>query len=264
MGQAELPALLQKQVLCTVTLSCDANSDALYQAALRASESLATAEQAGPEHAVKHFLDLSVSGSLCCYGETQTERALKMGAVEQLLLAVDVQTRLSLDEWKALAEAHGARLFQVRPRSDQATAFCESFKVGACLRWAVDQELLEEEVCENPAPLPELIDDVLPLHYDISNDELSKVEVADSDGMSTTPSSAEATMLTRREVLAKFEERLGATLGDTSAAEALTAGIEVVLADEESPREDVVESVLAIARSDGVPEDMVLELLSRW
>merc|ERR1712050_395009 len=148
---------------------------------------------------------------------------------------------------------------------EQTTTFCQSFGVGACLRWAVDEELLEEEVCEeNPAPLTELTKGVPPLNSDICNDELSKVGVLDSDGVSTTPSSEEATMLKRREVLAKFEERLGDTLGDTSAAEALTACIEVVLADEESSREDVVEGVLAIARPEGVPEDMVLELLGRW
>merc|ERR1712087_533861 len=84
------------------------------------------------------------------------------------------------------------------------------------------------------------------------------------DSISTTDTPEVADAAHRREVLAWFEAELANALGDTSAAGTLTTCLEVVLSDEVSSRDEIVENVLAIGSVEGVPEELALELMRRW
>jgi len=264
--QAELSQPLQKQVVCIVTLPCDASADALHQAASRAFESVATSEQAAVELAVKQFVQMAVNSSSCCYGEAHTARALQLGAVDQLLLSVDLKTLRSVDEWSALAEASGARVTHVHPRTEVGTTFCRSFGVGACLRWELDEELLEEDSLQSAQEAAEVVNTVVPLSSSGLNTESALADDGAScdEDVDAMRDVEDTIVLKRKDALTTFEARLAEALGDTTAAEALTASIEVVLSDKMSSREEIVEGVLAIACGEDIPEELVLDVLDSW
>merc|ERR1712196_727444 len=131
----ELPESLRKHVVCTVDLSCNAGPEALRHAALRAAGSVASSEHSEVERELCHFFELVLKDSMCCYGEGPTIKALELGAVEHLLLSVDVDTRLDVDAWTTLAASYGTRVVEISPISEQGNKFCQAFHVGACLRW---------------------------------------------------------------------------------------------------------------------------------
>merc|ERR1711904_537006 len=104
----------------------------------------------GGEQAGKEFLHLTnVSFEMGCYGASMTAAAMEMGAVSKLLLSKaydhdnDIEGR-SVQDWKAKAKLYGAQVIEVEPRSAQATQFCTSYAIGACLRWPVDFNALDE------------------------------------------------------------------------------------------------------------------------
>merc|ERR1712146_478149 len=80
---------------------------------------------------------------LVCYGESETAAAVRLGAVDQLLVARGMLHR-SRHDWHALAAAHDASIIEVDAKSDAELHFSEGFGVGACLRYAVDPHLLDE------------------------------------------------------------------------------------------------------------------------
>jgi len=53
-------------------------------------------------------------------------------------------------------------------------------------------------------------------------------------------------------------------LDDTSAAEAVTACVEVVLADGVTSMHEVSEDLIAMVVAEGLPEELALELMRRW
>jgi|ERR1712183_1046191 len=132
-----LPVPLQKQVICIVDLPFDAGREALRHAALRAVDSVASCEHAETDDILCNFLELTLKESLCCYGAMQTQTALEMGAVEHLLLGVDVGGSLGADGWKALAASYGTSVVEIYPRNELSTRFCESFGIGDAFdgRW---------------------------------------------------------------------------------------------------------------------------------
>jgi len=67
----------------------------------------------------------------------------------------------------------------------------------------------------------------------------------------------------RSETLAWFQAEVTEALGDPSTADALTACIEALLADEETPEEDIMDGLLSILSTEGVPERIGVELLHR-
>jgi len=144
---SELPEALRGQVICMVDLPGSADMEGLRHAAVRATSAAAEKEDSKAEAALQRFMELTVSTDSeevrCCYGEAQTEAALLLGAVEELLLARD--HRASKD-WRALASASGARMWDVLPRSQAATQFCQYFGIGACLRWPVSASLLTKMI----------------------------------------------------------------------------------------------------------------------
>merc|ERR1711862_514062 len=198
---------------------------------------------------------------MCCYGEAQTLRALDMGAVEQLFLSANLQTKLSMDEWNALAMLHGTRVLEIHARTEQATRFCQSFGVGGCLRWQTE-DLSEDEgevpgvedepvlsnvsglqgtqspSCVHAAPLQSAHEKLAVAAQELDRDSISTVDTAGVEDH-------------RSETLAWFQAELMDVLGDPSAAEALTACVEIVLSDELTPRDEIMESVIGIVSSEG-------------
>jgi len=269
-----------------VDLPCNAGPDALRHAALRAAESVAPSEHSEAEHVLTNFFELSIKDSMCCYGETQTLKALETGAVEHLLITQGVETRLGADGLRTLAASYGTRVVEICPRTEQGTKFCESFCVGACLRWPLDLEFLEED--DDALPEEARIDisvvqsvdrlNALCGHeaFEASNctapllesracedhEAFAEVELI---SMSTTDTAnLEDVSQQHGETLEWFKAELTGVIGDSSAAEAITACLEVVLCDEVSSREEIAESILAVASAEGVPEELASELMRRW
>merc|ERR1712241_1649564 len=83
---------------------------------------------------------------MVCYGEEETLVALKMGVVDQLLVANTHIGRLcGRAELAQLAAATGTALVDVEARTENMCRFCDSFKIAALLRHQVDPWLLEPE-----------------------------------------------------------------------------------------------------------------------
>lgn len=264
----ELPRPLRNRVLCIIDLPCSASDDnALRQAADRARSFMDADGHRELDEAVSHFLELARSDAdLCCYGEAQTQIALKMGAVEQLLVDVTWESNAhSLAEWRAQAEAHGTPVVEVVPHSTGAVEFCKAFRVGGCLRWPVDLELLEESASSPKAASPEIDVATAPLSMDVTwplpqmamPDRLVRCEmaaVADDPRKAgvvecrrsglypeASPMEPELTPIAamrddrptaRTEVFTWLQGELVAALRDPSAAESLAAGVEVILGSE--------------------------------
>lgn len=271
----ELPEAIRKQVIMPmVDLSCNAGPEALRHAALRAAESVASSEHSEVDRVLTNFFELTLIESMCCYGEAQTLKALEMGAVEHLLLAADAETRLGADGLRTLAASHGTHVVEICPRTEQGAKFCESFGVGGCLRWRLDLELLEEDAeagqevawAETSEGEGELQDNAVrataPLHHSqatLSFDAFAEVELASTSAADLVDVSQH-----HKETLEWFEAELRGVMDDSSAAEAIVAGVEVVLSDEVSSRDEIAENVVAVTASEGVPEELALELVRRW
>lgn len=277
---AELPEPVQKQIMCTLDLSCNAGSEALRQAALRAAESVSSAQHSGLDCEIQHFLELTLrESSMCCYGEIETARALEMGAVERLLLSADLQTTISADDWKALAALHGTHVDEIHPRTQQASQFCKSFRIGGCLRWPVEAHLLEdveeevkylsEHASKASAPHDSQSSARLPVVSQQSSnltkaDDMSAVAAEEIDSESISTADTADVEQHRSQTLAWFQSELKGVLGDSSAAEALTACVEVVLSDELTSRDEIKEGVVGIVSAEGIPEELAWELMRRW
>lgn len=287
----ELPEHMCKQVRCVVDLPCNAGTDALYQAAQRARVSVASSEHAAVDHVVGHFLELTLRNAMTCYGETQTRKALQMGAVEHLLLAADLVSDQDADGWKSLAEAYGTRVVEVHPSSEQGVQFCKSFGVGGCLRWPLDSEVLEEEEEEavyaeqaitDAVVMEEQTVDIQDKHPSCSQvveqhvnckepmlESLAVSPAADAEvernSVSTTDTGDIARMAgLHAETLEWFRTQVQQTLEDASAAEAIVACVEVVLSDEVTATDEVTEDLIAMIVAEGLPQELALELMRRW
>jgi len=265
---AELPEPLKKQVMCIVDLSCNAGPEGLRLAALGAVESVISAEDCQADRDLQQFFELTLKEALmCCYGEAETLRALQMGAVDRLLLSADLHTNLSADEWKSLAAWHSTRTVEVQPRTQKGNEFCEAFGVGACLRWPLEEHLLQddddhEEIPNNASGTQGI---QLPSATNKEMEELGMVVLQDE--IAREGSSAADTMRGKKhhsEALAWFQAEVNDALGDLSAAEALTACVEVLLSDELTPRDETLEGVIAIVCAEGLPEEVAVELMHRW
>lgn len=284
----ELPEPLRKQVLCIVDLPCNASADALDLAARRAIDSVAECEHAGVDCVINRFFELTLRDSMSCYGEMQTLKAVEMGAVEHLLLASDLEsTLLAKDGWKALAESYGTLVVEVYPTSEQGAEFCKSFGVGGCLRWPLDSEVLEEELVDaeeapaealgiqaktedkdNPVPsLEKTLECASGKAFLLESSGASAAADAEIERVSTSTTdtiNVAHTAELRKETLEWFKAEVQHVLDDTSAAEAVTACVEVVLADEVTSMHEVSEDLIAMVVAEGLPEELALELMRRW
>jgi peptide subunit release factor 1 (eRF1) len=270
---AELPGPLKKQVMCTVDLSCNAGPEGLRLAALRAVESVVSAGDCQEDRDLQQFLELTLKEELmCCYGEAETVRALQMGAVDRLLLSADLQTNLSADEWKSLAAWHGTRIVEIHPRTEKGSEFCKSFGVGACFRWPLEEHLLQDDEDHNEEDSEEIpinASGTLGIQPPSAiSKEMEELEVASPQDDIDRESSSTADTLCgntqNSEALAWFQAEVNDALGDLSAAEALTACVEVVLSDEVTAQDEILEGLTAIICAEGLPEELAAELMRRW
>lgn len=105
----------------------------------------------------------------------------------------------------------------------------------------------------------------VPLHHPqamLSLDAFAEVELT---SISTTDTADLVDVSQQhKETLAWFEAEVRGVIDDSSAAEAITACVEVVLSDEVSSRDEITESVVVVTSSEGVPEELALELVRRW
>lgn len=280
---SQLPQALRGQVICSVDLPGSADMDGLRHAAVCATSAAAEKEGRKSEAMLQRFLALTVtSGSeevLCCYGESQTRAALKLGAVEELLIAKDLDA--SSTDWKTLASASGASIWEISPRSEAAVQFCQSFAIGACLRWPVCASLLDEDgafttegepVCRGAASEdaglgPELPCDSPRMAHCAGACAAPLAGAAAGEHEEATGHVASIPSVVKvephGEVLAWLGKELCQTF-DSSTAEALSMCVEVILLDEETPVEEALFQATSVLADEGVPRELSESLCSRW
>mmetsp|Transcript_49960 Transcript_49960/g.149220 ORF Transcript_49960/g.149220 Transcript_49960/m.149220 type:complete len:365 (-) Transcript_49960:304-1398(-) len=248
---AEFPMPLRSRVVRIVDLQCSAGDEGLRKAAAHLRGIAEADKQQEREAAVTRFMELVAqtdmhAASLVCYGEVETTAALRLGAVDQLLVASAPaeHSGCSRREWVVLAAASGASIVEVEPKSEAGVRFCGGFGVGARLRYVLDPALLEEAGSEHerPAPAPEKA-----LAAPAMEDD------ADRESVSTAASQADSVLL------GWLRRTLQATMQDKLAVDSLVMCAEVVLSDESTPAQERVESALEMLRGEGAPEDVLLE-----
>ena len=68
----------------------------------------------------------------------------------------------------------------------------------------------------------------------------------------------------QEETLERAYAELRGVTDDSPVAKVIMAGVEVVLADDISSRNEIAENVVAVAVAEGVPEEFAFELVFRW
>eukprot|EP00439_Symbiodinium_sp_Y106_P035825 s592_g4.t1 len=261
----ELPPELQRRVLGVLDLSlvcttanriafngvlaimglsknCGADRDSLRLAATKAQNLVDAPGQREASAAVAEFLEQVKLGG-ACYGPEQTLRALRLGAVQTLLVASSVEGSWScaLADALQVAEAQGVRWFTISADSQDSVRFCSAFGIGGLLRWDPAPEVLEVfRAC-------------------VFFREESDVEVAEE-----VPGGGDATPSTQAET----DSEIGST-APPEVAEALqwlTAQLTPLQgeANAEALREvaavllgDGLEPTLEVLRTEGVPEEVL-------
>lgn len=181
-----------------------------------------------------------VGDCLCCWGVSQTIAALRMDAVHCLLLADDGVTNSG--NLEDLARASGASVFHISSDTEAGALFCKGFGVGGLLRWAQDVDDFEcESSSEDDAP------ESSERPCGGSEDAASEVSTVDTeDSWAQTASTWLAS-------------RLSCSLGDVSSAEALAAGVEVLLACDIEAVEDRIIAAVELLREQGIEETLLQE-----
>jgi len=298
----ELPQRLRGRVLCCVDLPGSADLDGLRRAAAAAAGAAASKEGGKVDSVAERFLELTLlpeaEGARYCYGEPQCEAALQLGAVDELLLAAEFRgpSGRSAEDWEALASARGATVLKVPPRGEASVRFCDSFGVGAFLRWTVHTDLLEEDTTDaddRPSLAESELEDVpsSPTAYmatpvpvgDVEAEADNSADLAagagtdamegespPSRGASPTPAATAAAAAVEREgsssclgVLAWLEDELRSAVG-ASAAEALSVCLEVILMDETTPVEEALLQAGCVLADEGAPREVREAFEDRW
>lgn len=247
---AEFPHPLRSLVARVVDLRCSAGVEGLQQAAAHLGETVEMKSQNEADASVNRFLELVAqtnmhADSLVCYGETQTLAALRLGAVDELLVAsvpIGLASRSS-EDWCRLAATFGSSAVVVDPRTDVTLHFCQGFGVGARLRYSVQSSMLEE----TPASDLDVSDE---LHKSPSTPPMN----SDSESAST------AISRTQNVVVNWLQEALNVAVADPVTAESLALCAELVLFDESTSPEERLQNTLDMLYGEGVPEDVLLEL----
>lgn len=265
---SELPSVMQNRVERIVDLQCHANQAGLQEMVKHAQDVAFLIAEREKDGAVQNFLELMArttghEAPLICYGEMHTMAALQMGLVRELLVASNPYGKSveGYDRWHKLATAAGANLVELSPRSELQSQFCDGFGVGACLRYAISPEMLEDRVLhgESHSRLPygslnigseNLVKSPLGEPDKVGGME----ETSDGDGRSTAPSEADNALRNW------LNEALALALQDTAAAESLATGSELVIFDDTLAIEERVEAVTEMLRGEGVPEEVLIEL----
>jgi len=248
--------------------------EALRQA-VAGAQAAAQAEQShGVEEALERFVQLNSSANiaetLTCYGEEQTLAALKMGAVDCLLVATDlVGAQHSVKEFKDLAAEHGTEVLDVKPVTEAAVQFCAAFRIGGCLRWPLSADLLDNEASDSPGDddedMPEALSldrpEVLGGGGNHDNGKRSDEASEDSSAQSTEVEGS-SPPAQRRELLEWVESKLASSIEDSSAVSALVACVDVVLPEptddqQESDALDAVAGISDMLGGEGVPQELV-------
>jgi hypothetical protein len=260
---AQLPHSMRDRLARIVELPCHADMDGLKKLSAHMQEVAELDKNQEQELALGRFMD-SIDRTdmhdltLVCYGETQTLAALKMGIVEELFLAMDsAGSHDRSHQWRELAAATGASVIDVHPKTSQSTRFCTGIGVGACLRYAVDTNLMEAPVVsdsciinDHDSPAPNAVE----TRKNLLNEKISSELEEDCESNSTAPSEAES-------VLHKWlVEALQLTLQDTLVAESLAVGAELILFDDAVDLSERLQTAVDMLRGEGVQEDVLMEL----
>jgi len=258
----ELSVAVRSLEVRTVDLDCHADLDGLHKSAGCIREISESDQEKEAEAAVAGFMTLFSQtelheAPLVCYGKAQTVAALRMGAVRELLVSrqhADVHDR-EMEAWRALAATSGASFVEVHPNSGLRVQFCDGFGVGACLRYRVDPDLLEErEPLRDRSPTPTHKDTAVPSILRSLDKHASDLVDSDSESTASAPSEARSLL---HDWLLPF---LAQVFEDSVVAEALAIGVDIVLFDNTVPFEERLETVKDMLRGEGISEDVLAEL----
>lgn len=236
----EMPLSLRSRVQRVVKFSGDSDADALRALARHWSVVQQQTKLHDTLDCLHEFLNLTnqPTQEFCCYGEAQTRLALQMGAVDRLLLTACDGNR-GEDLLQTLARTTRAKVVRIRPDTEDGAAFCGGFGVGGLLRWPLD--------LDDPEPYESGAESVWCLEDEA--DAVSDASTADIVGDSLAQSAA-----------VWLAARLTRSL-DVSTAEALAAGVEVLLAFEDELIEDRVIQAVELLREQGVEEFVLDEFI---
>lgn len=248
----ELPAPVRARVLLVADLPNTSGAEALRSLAAQIPQIAKNDRQQEADGIVDRFMNMvaqtsSGQATRVCYGDEQTRAALRMGAVERLLVERGRGAR-----WAALAASSGVLITEVDPTSELGCGFCSGFGIGGLLRYAVDLDVLEAEedvVADDSVP-------VLPC------EPLTRCKSDPTESDEEKASTVASETAGNAEILQWIEAALVRALRDTVAAESLTACADVILFGGDGVADaERLESTVEMLRDEGVPDDVLAELV---
>jgi len=201
---------------------------------------------------------------LAVYGQAQTLVALRLGAVETLLVP-------SGDEAQTLRVAaglQGTKVVEVGDSREMGSEFVECFGVGGCLRWPVDPELLEEEA-EKEDDKDVLEEQTEGQGADASSmcactgevkaaEAVPKRQAEEESGGLTGPASEHHADPSRWLCTSLYEDS-----GDAASAEALVTCVEVLLGGPLCSDDELLVQAVDLLIGEGAPEAIATEWARR-
>lgn len=163
---------------------------------------------------------------------------------------------ITLTALKELAEAYGTRVLEILQHCEETVKFCHWYRVGARLRWAIAPDLLEE-ASDAVAGIDTLPDEVA--RHDVSPAGGNAVAPATQD---TYDPSMDVSTDHRSDEISWLQAELNTSF-DPSEAEALVMTIEVIISDDVSAAEWIMENVEEVLLNEGVCEHTVSEFKLR-
>lgn len=240
----EMPMALRSVVRLVIPYPGGSDSDGLRFLARRWQGVQQRALSEDVASCVRDFLRLAEhsAGTSQCYGHGQTMSALRVGAVACVLVAHDFSGGSECrSELLSLARATRASIVDVTSDTEEGALFCRGWQVGGLLRWPLEAEDLED-MCgmeeDVDVSCAQVVDDMCALS------EASTVDTVNDSWVGSVSS--------------WLARRLDRATGDSSAAESLAAGAEVLLAFDEDSIADRIIQAVELLRGQNV-EEAVLE-----
>jgi len=255
----ELPQQVRERVVCVIDIGCSAGPEGLQKVATHVPEVAGKSRRRALDEVVVRFLELVAEtdaheAPLVCYGEAQTAAALRIGAVEHLVVA----SSHSSAAWADLAKDSGATYFEIEPTTELSLRFCQGYGVGACLRYAVDPEFLE--ISGGDLASDEEVK-CLPVQT-LRVEKPARVSLPMQDPSSDCESVSTATSGSDVLLLKWLESSLKRALQDAAAAESLTMCADVLLFDANAATDqERLDTTVEMLRGEGVSEDVLAELV---
>mmetsp|Transcript_43589 Transcript_43589/g.100457 ORF Transcript_43589/g.100457 Transcript_43589/m.100457 type:complete len:314 (-) Transcript_43589:359-1300(-) len=234
--------------------------------------------QTSTKDMVENFFEaMAMDPGTCCYGTRETAAALELYGVDELLVACHptppqpagrgaphLGAGLLTEHWEAVAAAHRARIHWIDAASTLGKRFCKGIHVAGILRWRIDpddMDMMMESMSATATPQKQPR-----TQTEVKMQQPAQSQVEEREEAAALGAILPSELCSKRRFFLWLGESLRSELLNSSSAEALEVGVQVILADAHggySELAEALESSAAMLRSEGA-ERSGEQLAARW